>query len=191
MNHRLIGLALLAGCAFAGSAGAAAPDDEYRAGLDRAQAAYKNAWDSCRALKANARDVCQVEAKGNYQVAKAELDTQHKRTPKHEDKVKTEKAKAAYKLASEKCDDLSGNARDVCRKDAKASFIAAQAESKVSRAAVDKGVNSRAAVRERKDGREDTRDAQLAAARERCEALAGRDAKSACVGDAKRKFGKM
>ena len=32
------------------------------------------------------------------------------------------KADATYEVAKERCDDLSGNAKDVCKKDAKAAF---------------------------------------------------------------------
>ena len=186
----LIVLALAAGCAFAGSAGAAVPKDQYRSERDRVQAAYKTALDSCTALKANARDICRAEAKGNYQVAKAELEAQYRPTPKRDDKVKREKAEAAYRLAKEKCDDLSGNAKDVCSKEAKATYVAARGEEKVSRAAVEKGVNSRKANSERKEARDDNTDAQYAAAKERCDALSG-DAKANCIGDVKKKFGKM
>lgn len=188
IRHRLLAFALIAGCAVGGAAGAMTKN-EYRVERDKAQAAYKSAWASCKALTGNARDVCKVEAKGNYQVAKAELDAQLRPTPKRDDKVKTEKAVAAYKLASEKCDDLKANAKDVCRKDAKANYVAAAGEAKLSRASVDQGVNSRKAVKERKDVREDTSDALFAAAKERCDPLSG-SAKSACIADAKKKFGK-
>ncbi|MDB5947816.1 MAG: hypothetical protein JWQ33_2842 [Ramlibacter sp.] len=189
MKQRLLAVALVAGCGFAGAAGAMSKD-QYLVERDKAQAAYKNAWDSCKALTANAKAVCKAEARGNYEVAKADLDARLKPTPKHDDRVKTEKAAAAYKLATEKCGDLSGNAKDVCRKDARAGYVAATGEARLSRASVDDGVYSRNAVNERNDVREDTADAQFAAARERCAALSAQ-AKSACVADAKKKFGKL
>lgn len=40
------------------------------------------------------------------------------------------KAGAEYNVAREKCDDLSGNAKDVCVKDAKAARSAAGAHAK-------------------------------------------------------------
>lgn len=137
MKNHLIALAVMAGCAFGGSAGAAMTKDQYRGEKDKVQATYKSAKASCKPMKGNARDICKVEARGNYQVAKAELEAQYQPTPRHDNKVKIEKAEAAYKLAKEKCDDLSGNAKDVCRKDAKAAYVAAKGEAKVSRAAVD------------------------------------------------------
>lgn len=181
---------LLAACAFAGAASAAPAKDELRREHDRAQAAYKLEWDSCKKLKDNAKDICKVEARGHFQVAKAEIDAKYKRSPSNQDRIKVAKADAAYRLAVERCGDLSGNARDVCKADAKANSVAARGEAKLSRASVDRGMYSRQAIRERKDVREDTADAQYAAAKERCDTLAG-GAKASCVGEAKRKFGKL
>lgn len=182
--------ALVTGCTLAGGAGASIPKEQHRTESNKAQAMYKNAWDGCKRLQGNARDVCKAEAKGTYEVAKAELAAQLKPTPKRDDEVRTEKAKAAYRLAVQKCGDLKSNAKDVCVKDARTSYVAAQGATRISRAAVDRGVNSRKAVTERKDAREDDLDAQYAAAKERCEGMSG-DAKASCVGDARRKFGKL
>jgi hypothetical protein len=43
------------------------------------------------------------------------------------------KAEADYDVAKEKCDDQSGNAKDVCKKDAKAAFTSAKADAKSTR----------------------------------------------------------
>jgi hypothetical protein len=190
VKQGLIAFAVLAGCAFAGSAGAAIPKDQYQRQLQEAQGRYKAANDTCKTLAGNARDICKVEARGNYNVAKAELNALYKPSPKSGDKVKMEKAEAAWRLASEKCDDMSGNAKDICRLDAKTLYVAAKSEAKLSRASVDNGVNSRKANDERKEARDKNGDAQFAAAKERCDNLTG-DAKTNCIGDVKKKFGKM
>ena len=189
-RRRVTALTLLAACVFPGVHAGSISTAQYGAERDRAQAAYRNAWDSCKKLQSSARDRCKVEAKGQYQVAKAELEVKYKPTPARDDRVQVARAKAAYRLANAKCGDLGGNARDVCRMDAKASLVAAQNAIQVSRAAVDKGVNSRKANSARSEALEENTDAQFAAARERCGALAG-DARSSCLGEAKRKFGKM
>ena len=182
---------LLAACAFSGAASAESlAKKERRLEHDQAQAAYRLEWDSCRKLKDHAKDTCKVEARGRFQVAKAEIDVKFKRSPANQDRVKFAKADAAYRLALEKCGDLSGNAKDVCKADAKAISVAARGETRLSRASVDQGMYSRQAVRERKDVREDTADAQYAAEKERCDTLAG-GAKASCVGEAKKKFGKL
>ena len=181
---------LLAACAFTAAASASPQKDEHRRDHKRAQAAYRLEWDSCRKLQDRARDVCKVQARGRFQVAKAEIDEKFKRSPANQDRVKDAKADASYRLALEKCGDLSGNAKDVCKADAKATSVAARGEVRLTRASVDRGIHSRQAVRERRDLREDTADAEYAAAKERCETLAG-SAKGGCVGEAKRKFGKF
>jgi hypothetical protein len=182
---------LLAACAFAGCVSAAPlAKNERRLDHDRAQAAYKLEWDSCRKLQGNAKDICKVEARGHFQVAKAEIEAKYKRSPANEDRVKLAKSEAAYRLAMEKCGDLGGNAKDVCKADAKASSVAARAEARLSRTSVDKGLYSRQATNEREEAKQDTKAAMFAAARERCDALSG-DSKAACVGDAKKRFGKL
>jgi hypothetical protein len=135
MNPALFGVALALCCAFAGSAGAADRFKIDRSAKDRIEAEYKIAKDHCKDLKDNARDICKVEAKGKYNVAKAELEVQADPSPRHQAKLQKEKADAAYQLAKEKCDDLNGNAKDACRKDAKAAFVSAKGDAKVSKAA--------------------------------------------------------
>ena len=182
---------LLAACTLAGAATASSVvRDEYRLDHEKAQAAYRLELASCRKLQGNPRDICKVEARGHFQVAKAEIDARYKESPSNQDRVKLAKADADYRLALEKCGDLTGNAKDVCKADAKANSVAARAETRLSRASVDKGVYSRQAIRERKDAKADTAAAQYVAARERCDMLAG-DAKAACLDDARRKFGKL
>jgi hypothetical protein len=138
MKHTLLGLAIAMSCAFAGSAGAAEHTKIDKAQKDRIEADYKAAKDHCKDMKGNAKDICKVEAKGNYNVAKAQLEAQADPSPRHEAKVQKEKADAAYQLAKEKCDDLNGNAKDACRKDAKASFISAKGDAKATKIAGDK-----------------------------------------------------
>jgi hypothetical protein len=135
MKHTLISVAVALCCGFAGAAGSAESKAEYKAQKDRVEADYKAAKEQCKPLKGNAQDICTVQARGNYKVAKAELEAQHEPSPRHDAKVKTEKADAAYQLAKEKCDDLSGNAKDVCSRDAKAAFVGAKGDPKVSHTA--------------------------------------------------------
>jgi hypothetical protein len=190
MKQHLIALAVMAGCAFAGSAGAAMTKEQYKTEKDKVEADYKAATEKCKTLTGNAKDICRVEAKGHENVAKAELEAQYKPSPRNDEKAKTEKAEASYQLAKEKCDDLTGNAKDVCNKDAKAAYTSAKADAKVAKATAEKGANSSKAVSERKDAAEDKSDAQYSAAKERCDAMSG-NAKDSCVTEAKKKFGKM
>lgn len=145
MRQTFIGLAIAACCGFAGSAGAATPKEELKAQKARVDADYKAARQKCDALKANAKDICMVEAKGNHKVAKAELEAQHEPSARHDAKLKSEKAEAAYDLAKQKCDDLSGTAKDTCKKDAQAAFVNAKGESKVTKVSEEKGPSGKAA----------------------------------------------
>jgi hypothetical protein len=87
---------------------------------DRIEAEYKAAKAKCDTMKDNAKDVCEKEAKGKEKVAKAELDAKHaKDKVKAEQKVKDAKAEAAYDVASQRCDDQKGEAKDACIKQAK------------------------------------------------------------------------
>jgi hypothetical protein len=191
IGRPLTALLLLAACAWAGGANAESlARKELRLDHERAQAAYRLEWKSCSKLQGNARDICKVQARGNFQVAKAEVQARYKPSPANEDGVKLARAEAAWRLASEKCEDLQGNAKDVCKADAKAALVASRSETRLSRASVDKGVYSRKAVSERKDAREETADALYAAEKERCDALSGA-AKAGCVSEAKKRFGKI
>ena len=109
---------------------------EYKAHHGRIQAEYLASKARCKPLQGNARDLCQVRALGTRHVARAELDTQFRPGPKSEEKLSMARAESTYSLAKEQCDDLKGNAKDVCRKDAKAGLAAAKADAKAVRSAM-------------------------------------------------------
>ncbi len=185
------------------SAGAIAinmsPDD-YKAGKSGIGLAFESARKACDSFSANAKDVCIAEAKGTQNVAKAQLEADYK--PSHEAsyKVRVARADADYAVAKEKCDDKAGNAKDVCVKEAKAAGVATKADAKArmktavanekaalaSAKANDKAVEKGAEARS--DAASDKRAADYAVAKEKCDVFAG-DAKSACVKDAKARFG--
>ncbi len=164
--------------------------DGYNAERDRAAAAYKADKESCSKMSGNAKDICMAEAKGKEKVTKAEAEAAYKNTPKARENARIAKADMQYNIAKEKCDDLSGNPKDVCVKEAKAAYTKTKADAKVDRVAAD---TSRAAsdkkTEARKDAAEDKRDADYKVAIEKCDALTGAP-KDNCVRDAKVKFGK-
>ena len=124
-------------------------------------------------------------------VAKAEAKASYEGTPKAREDARLAHAEAAYDVAKEKCDDMSGNQKDVCVKQAKAAHTKAKADAKVARVdrdATRTAENKRANVRQ--DAREDTRDARYKVAAEKCDAMSGA-AKDQCVKDAKMNYGKM
>ncbi len=152
---------------------------DYDTGKDRIAAEYKQQRAACDAMSGNSKDVCQEEAKGKEKVAKAELEANYTGKASDHNKVLVARAEADYKVAKERCDDLSGNAKDVCEKEAKAAETKAKADAKMK-----KNVRE-----ERNDVNKAARDADYKVAAEKCDALAG-DAKTACVNQAKAQFGK-
>jgi hypothetical protein len=160
------------------------------AAIKHAEAQYKLDKATCDALSGNAKDVCVEEAKGKEQVAKAEADAAFENTSKAREKARTARADSAYEVAKERCDDLAGNAKDVCLKEAQAAHVKATADAKVDRVASDarrdQVEKTTAAQRE---AAEDKRDADYKVAIEKCDTLAGA-AKDGCVRDAKARYGK-
>ena len=100
------------------------------------------------------------------------------------------KVEADYKLAKEKCDDLAGNNKDVCVKEAKLMQTRGLADAKVDKAIAETATTSGDKVAEvRKDAAEDKREAEYKVAVEKCDALTG-GAKDACVSAAKSQYDK-
>lgn len=131
--HKVSITAIAAAISLTFSAGAMAQSmskDEYKAGEDRIAIEYTSAKAGCDSLSGNANDICMAEAKGKKQVAQADLDAGYKPTKKSQYKARVAKAEANYSIAKEKCDDLAGNLKDVCRKEAKAALISAKADAK-------------------------------------------------------------
>lgn len=184
MKIKLLMLTLAMSCTFAGGA-MAMTKTEYKAQQDTIVGQYKVAKDKCSGLKANAKDICMSEAKGYEKVAKADLEAQYEPSARHTEKAAMAKGDAAYDTAKEKCDDLSGNAKSVCRKDAKALHVTAKEEARVARMSAETGKVNNAM---RKEATADEKEAQYKAAAQRCDALAGAP-KDACVSDAKVKYG--
>ena len=160
----------------------------YAHAVKEADAQYKSHQEACKALSGNAKDICAAEAAGNQKVAKADAEAAFRNTPKAREKARVARAEANHKIATEKCDDLAGNPKDVCVKAAKSALVKAKADAKVDRVAADtsqEAASEQAAAR--KDAAEDKRAAELKVALEKCDALAG-NAKDACVNTAKARF---
>jgi hypothetical protein len=152
---------------------------DYSAGKSRISADYKAAKAACSSMTSNAKDVCVEEAKAAEKVARAELEFGYTGKPADEVKVRVTRAETAYAVAKEKCDDQSGNAKDVCVKEAKAVEVKALAAARMVKVVGET----------RSDNAQDVRDADYKVATEKCDAMAG-DAKTACISAAKTKFGK-
>lgn len=188
----LSGTAMAACLLFGGSAMAQVmPSTDFSAGKTRIKAEYttdKKAYDS---QAGNAKDICVAGAKGKENVALAELDNSYKPTVKTHYKVGVAKGDAAYDVAKQKCDDLSGNPKDVCVKEAKAALTTAKADAKVQMETADANAKASTEKKEvRADATADKRAADLKVAEEKCDAMAS-TTKDACMAAAKAKFGKL
>jgi hypothetical protein len=162
---------------------------------------YKSAKAACDALAGNASDICIAKAKGNKNVANAELKSNYKPSAKSRYGLRIAKADAEHSISIEMCDDKAGNVKDVCVKEADAAQVHQIADAKfkaktlkANTEAKEESAEANADAREKagdaySDAKEDKNDADLAVAKEKCDVLAG-SAKSACMDEAKARFAK-
>lgn len=164
--------------------------DAHQAALQRIDATYASDKAQCKPLKANSKDICIAEAKARRKIAKADQEANYLGTAKARTAAWVARADAEYLVAKEKCDDLAGNGKDVCLKEAKAARVSANADAKADRKVSEAHRKAdKVSTEARRDASEDKRDAEYRVAVERCDAFSG-DAKSRCVKDAKLRFGK-
>jgi hypothetical protein len=200
MSKLLIALFVTAGLGFAGAsiaqtypmktASTTMSKDGVTTAKKDADAQYKIDYDACASLSGNAKDICVAEAKGKDSVAKADAEAAYANTPKARQAGRLAHAQATYDVAIEKCDDLAGNRKDVCVKEAKSAFVKAKADAKVDRVAADTSQDAAAKQADaRKEASADKRDAEYKVAIEKCDALAGA-VKDTCVSNAKAQYGK-
>jgi len=202
MSRLLIALFIIAGLSVAGVsaaqtyaprttlATASMTKDGYAQAKKDADAQYKIDKTACSALSGNAKDICIAEAKGKDDIAKAEAAAAYENTPKTREATRVAYAQANYNVSMEKCDDLAGNRKDVCVKEAKAELVKGKADAKVDRVAANTRQDAAAKQAEaRNEANAEKRDAEYKVAIEKCDAFAG-PAKDACVGNAKVQYGK-
>ncbi|MEP6998582.1 MAG: hypothetical protein ABI900_13105 [Betaproteobacteria bacterium] len=148
--------------------------DAYDVAIKNADAQYKMDKDACSSRTGNAKDICLADANGKDKVAKADAEAGYKNTPKAREDARGTRAEATYNVSKEKCDDLSGNAKDVCVKEADAVLVKAKADAKVDRVSADTRQDAAAKQADaRKDADAAKRNADYKVAVEKCDALAG------------------
>ncbi len=124
-----------AGLAFAPAAFSAErlSAEAYKAEKQKIDATYKADVERCDSQTGNAKDICKAQAKGKQKAAKADAEAQYRGTAKAQANARIAHADADYDVAKEKCDEFTGNKKDVCLKDAKAAHTRAKADAKVTR----------------------------------------------------------
>lgn len=176
-------LSAMLGLAILGSGAASAATSEAKAAYvqtkDRADADYKAARARCNAITGNPKDVCVAEAKAMRVRTTEEANALYRNTLKAYTASRLKIADANYDLDKVKCASLTGNDKDVCVSQAKATLVAAQADARADKKAIEA----------RTDARDDKRTAEYKVALEKCDAFAGA-AKDSCVTAAKNQYGK-
>jgi hypothetical protein len=169
------------GLLYASAALAATPEAKlaYKQAVDSAEASYKTAKAKCDGITGNPKDVCLAEAKAARVRTEQEAEAYYKNTLRAYTNSRMKIASANYDRDKVKCNALTGNDKDVCVQQAKATLVAAQADAKADKKAIEA----------RTDARDDKLTAEYNVAIEKCDAFAGA-AKDSCVAAAKSQYGK-
>jgi uncharacterized protein (UPF0333 family) len=152
--------------------------DQYKAAKSTIAETYTADKKGCVGAQGNALDICKAQSKAKEKNALADLEYQYTGKPTDQQKAAKVHAETDYAVAKEKCDDLKGNDKDVCVKEAKAVEVKAIANITASQ----KGAVAR------NDATKEKNEANYKVAIAKCDALAGA-AKDTCVADAKAKYG--
>src|ERR1700748_1034520 len=102
--------------------------DDVKAQKVRIEEQYDQAQARCRRVQGHARELCNEQARGERDVQQAELQFQAEPTGDNDQKLRIARANAGFALSMVRCKDLDGQARDVCRKDARSVVNQAKAE---------------------------------------------------------------
>ena len=115
------------------AAGAQAADAPYAVQLDRIEADYRTARESCEGAAGHSRNVCVAEARALRRIAQAELAARSSGTPKSQYDARVARAEAEFDVAKERCGEHSGHQRELCIHDARAAEARAKDEARVAR----------------------------------------------------------
>lgn len=159
--------------------------DEIKHDENQISATFKAQRLACDRYSGNAKNICLAEAKGNAMVANADLDARDKDTSKAREEVWIARAEATYSVAKLRCNEVAGNTRDVCLKDAQGEYAKAKADASLDRKISDTQKSANERIRDAQIAANRTkREADYKAARERCDSLAG-SAKDSCIAQAR------
>lgn len=128
--------AALLGGAFSAQAAGPMSKEVRKAQLERIEAEYDAAQTRCKPLERRARGICREQARGARDIAAAELELAYQPSADNDENLRLARAEASQAVALERCKALEGNAREVCRKDAKAVFAAAKADASLQKEVV-------------------------------------------------------
>ncbi len=98
-----------------------AADVQHDEAVSQAKAEYKEARARCNDLGGNPKDVCVKEAKAAEKSAIADAKAAKKNAATNAE-ANEDKREAEFKVAKAKCDSMSGNAKDICEKEAETKY---------------------------------------------------------------------
>jgi hypothetical protein len=174
---------------------------DYKSAKEKIEGDYKVAQVPCASLSGNPKKICTVEAKGNEKIALANLNASNKPSAKSKRVARDIQAEAAYAIAKQKCEDLAGNTKDVCIKEAKSAETTAKADAKLQLKTTDANTDAKKTTQQanskasekvqeaRVEAASDKTDAQYKVEKEKCDTFAGA-AKDNCQTQVKVRFGK-
>jgi len=151
---------------------------EYATAKAQVKADLKADLKVCGNLKDNGKDVCKAQAHGKANVAQALIEYNYTGKAADANELVIVEAEATFAVATEFCDDKAGDAKSLCRTEAKAAYDKARADAKMS----DK---VSAAV---KTATQEKHEADFSVAKAKCDSLAG-EPQTACLNDAKARYG--
>jgi hypothetical protein len=151
----------------------------YQQARDAAGASYKNARAQCNTVTGNPRDLCIAEAEAARVRAEEEARATYEDTLDAYTRARMRIANANYERDKTRCAAFTGNDKDVCKEQAKATLIAAQADARADQKTIEA----------RNEARHDKLAAAYKVAMEKCDAFAGA-AKDQCVSAAKTEYAK-
>lgn len=153
---------------------------EYDVAKDRIGADYKVGKADCAKLHGNANDICMERTKGKERVARYELEYKYSGKVSDANHLAMAQADAVFAVSKELCADMTGNAKALCRTEAKATHVKARA---------DTTLNEKIEVA-KQEAASDQRSADYKVDVQKCVGLST-DAMSACMNMAKTNFNKI
>ncbi len=166
--------------------------DDYKAARDRIDTTYRADKRRCDSMSGNAKDICNAEAVGREKLAKAELEARHNPTNEMRYEALVVKAETDYEVAKEKCDNHSGNLKEVCLKEAEAARTSAKADAKaeleISAAYSDDEDATSESKEAYRQAADEKNEAEFELAAQKCEDFEGA-ARKLCLDNAKTQHG--
>ena len=114
----LIAAAGIAALFWPAAAGADMRRAEFQSEMQRIDSEFDAAKARCESYGGNAHDICLAEARGNLQVAKAELEERKAPSTRTRYKVLVARAEANFDVAAEECDEGASASKDACVEEA-------------------------------------------------------------------------